>query len=92
MTEAKLNELGIFKGDPVLLKGKRRKETLCIALQETGDLEDGKIRLNKVARTNLRVRLGDLVVVKPSPDTPNLTKIHILPFDDSIEGLSGDLT
>ena len=92
MTEAKLNELGIFKGDPVLLKGKRRKETLCIALQEAGDLEDGKIRLNKVARTNLRVRLGDLVVVKPSPDTPNLTKIHVLPFDDSIEGLSGDLT
>jgi transitional endoplasmic reticulum ATPase len=32
LTSAKLNELGIFKGDPVILKGKRRKETLCVAL------------------------------------------------------------
>jgi transitional endoplasmic reticulum ATPase len=32
LTSTKLNELGIFKGDPVILKGKRRKETLCVAL------------------------------------------------------------
>lgn len=93
MTAAKLNELGLFRGDPVILVGKRRKTTIAIALQETGDeLEDGKIRMNKVVRKNLKVRLGDLVIVKPSTNTPNLTKIHILPFDDSIEGISGDLT
>jgi transitional endoplasmic reticulum ATPase len=93
LTSAKLNELGIFKGDPVILKGKRRKETLCVALQDnTGTLDDGKIRMNKIARKNLRLRLGDLVMVKASPDTPNLTKIHVLPFDDSIEGLTGDLS
>jgi len=28
------------------------------------DLEDGKIRMNKVIRKNLRVRLGDVVTVK----------------------------
>jgi transitional endoplasmic reticulum ATPase len=48
--------------------------------------------MNKIARKNLRLRLGDLVMVKPSADTPNLTKIHVLPFDDSIEGLTGDLS
>ena len=93
MTSNKLNELGLFRGDPVILVGKRRKQTICIGLQENGDeLEDGKIRMNKVVRKNLRVRLGDTVVVKPSANTPNLTKIHILPFDDTIEGISGDLT
>jgi transitional endoplasmic reticulum ATPase len=48
--------------------------------------------MNKIARKNLRLRLGDLVMVKASPDTPNLSKIHVLPFDDSIEGLTGDLS
>lgn len=93
MTAAKLNELGLFRGDPVVLVGKRRKTTVAIALQESGDeLEDSKIRMNKIVRKNLKVRLGDLVIVKPSTNTPNLTKIHILPFDDTIEGISGDLT
>jgi transitional endoplasmic reticulum ATPase len=57
MSAAKLQELKIFKGDPVLLKGKKRHETLCIALVDN-KLEDGKIRMNKTVRKNLRVRLG----------------------------------
>lgn len=81
----------IFKGDPVLIKGKKRHETLCIALVDN-NLEDGKIKMNKVVRKNLRVRLGDVVTINPAPDVPNLTKIHILPLDDTIEGITGDLT
>ena len=93
LTAAKLSELGIFRGDPVLLRGKRRKQTVAVALQEAGsELDDGKIRMNKCIRKNLKLRLGDTVVVTPSTETPNLTKIHILPFDDSVEGISGDLT
>lgn len=48
--------------------------------------------MNKVVRKNLRVRLSDIVTVKPAADVPNLTKIHILPMDDTIEGITGDLT
>jgi transitional endoplasmic reticulum ATPase len=93
LTAAKLNELALFKGDPIILTGKRRKQTIVIALQEAGNgLDDGKIRMNKVVRKNLKLRLGDTVMVKPSANTPNLTKLHILPFDDSVEGLTGDLT
>jgi len=32
MTQKKMDELKIFKGDTVLLKGKKRKDTICIAL------------------------------------------------------------
>jgi transitional endoplasmic reticulum ATPase len=39
----------------------------------------------------LRVRLGDVVVIKQFPDIKYGKRIHILPFEDSIEGLSGDL-
>ena len=48
--------------------------------------------MNKVVRKNLRVRLGDIVTIKPAGDLKNLTKIHVLPLDDTIEGISGDLT
>lgn len=91
LSQAKLTELDIFKGDPVLIKGKKRHETLCVALVDN-DLEDGKIRMNKVIRKNLRVRLGDVVTIKAAADAPNLTRIHVLPMDDTIEGISGDLT
>jgi transitional endoplasmic reticulum ATPase len=48
--------------------------------------------MNKVVRKNLRVRLSDVVTVRAAPDVPNLTKIHILPLDDTIEGITGDIT
>lgn len=94
ITAAKMEELKVFKGDTVLLKGKKRKDTVCLALTpEDGDnLEDGKIRMNKVVRKNLRVRLGDVVSVHPNSDVPNAERVHILPIDDTIEGITGNLT
>jgi transitional endoplasmic reticulum ATPase len=63
MTQAKMDELKIFKGDTVLLKGKKRRDTVCIALsvEDGDDLTDDKIRMNKVVRNNLRVRFGDMI-------------------------------
>lgn len=90
MSQKKLDELGIFKGDAVLLKGKKRHETLCIALTDNTTPDD-KIKMNKVVRKNLRVRLGDIVSVRAAEDVPNLDKIHVLPLDDTIEGITGDL-
>ena len=38
LTQKKMDELKIFKGDTVILKGKKRKDTICIALTvEQGD-------------------------------------------------------
>lgn len=48
--------------------------------------------MNKVVRRNLRVRLGDVVSIHPCPDIPNGNRIHILPIDDTIEGITGNLT
>ena len=58
----KMDELQLFRGDTVLLKGKKRKDTVCIVLADE-NCEEGKIRMNKVVRKNLRVRLGDVVSV-----------------------------
>jgi len=94
ITAAKMEELKVFKGDTVMLRGKKRKDTVCLALtpEDGDDLDDGKIRMNKVVRRNLRVRLGDVVAVHPHSDVPNAERVHILPIDDTIEGITGNLT
>lgn len=86
----KLEELQLFKGDTVLLKGKRRRDTICIVLSDE-TCEEGKIRMNKVVRNNLRVRLSDIVSVHPCPDVKYGKRIHVLPLEDTIQGLSGNL-
>eukprot|EP00960_Hanusia_phi_P059808 764295-Hanusia_phi.AAC.7 len=85
-----MEELQLFRGDTVLLKGKKRRDTVCIVLADD-DCEEAKIRMNKVVRKNLRVRLGDIVVVHACPDVRYGKRIHVLPIDDTIEGVTGNL-
>jgi len=47
--------------------------------------------MNKVMRKNLKVLLGDVVIVHNCEDCKYGKKIHILPFEDSIEGVTGNL-
>jgi transitional endoplasmic reticulum ATPase len=46
--------------------------------------------MNRVVRNNLRVRLGDVVSVAECLDVKYGKRIHVLPIDDSIEGLTGN--
>lgn len=85
-----MDELQLFKGDTVLLKGKKRKETVCIVLSDD-TVSNEKIRMNRVVRNNLRVRLGDVISVSPCPDVKYGKRIHVLPIDDTVEGLTGSL-
>ncbi|EAN34175.1 Cell division control protein 48-like protein [Theileria parva strain Muguga] len=83
----RIEELGLFRGDTILLRGKKRRSTVCIVLADN-DLDETKARMNKIVRKNLRVMLGDFVRVSPCPDVPYGKKIQVLPIDDTVEGLS----
>ena len=85
LSQSKMDELALFRGDTVLLKGKKRKETVCIVLSDD-TVSNEKIRMNRVVRNNLRVRLGDIVAVSACPDVKYGKKIHVLPIDDTVEG------
>ena len=85
-----MEELNLFRGDTVLLKGKKRSETVAVAIMDE-DTDDAKIRINKVVRKNLRCKLGDIVSVSTTGEVPYAKAIHVLPFDDSVEGISGNL-
>ena len=47
--------------------------------------------MNKIVRNNLRVRLGDVVSVHQCADVKYGKRVHILPVDDTIEGVTGNL-
>ena len=85
-----MDELNLFRGDTVLLKGKKRKETVCIVLVDDS-CSNEKVRMNRCVRNNLRVRLGDIISVQPCPDVKYGKRIHVLPIDDTVEGLTGSL-
>ena len=62
-----METLQLFRGDTVLVKGKKRKDTVLIVLADD-DLDDGSARMNRVVRHNLRVKHGDIVTVHACPD------------------------
>jgi transitional endoplasmic reticulum ATPase len=85
-----METLQLFRGDTVLLKGKKRRDTVCIVFADE-TCEESKIRMNKVVRNNLRVRLGDMVSVHQCPDVKYGKRVHVLPIDDTVEGISGNI-
>ncbi|RHY14759.1 hypothetical protein DYB37_007708 [Aphanomyces astaci] len=90
LSMAKMEELQLFRGDTVLIKGKLGRESICIVLQDDS-CDDANIRMNKVVRKNLKARLGDLVTISACGDVPYGKRIHVLPIDDTIEGVTGNL-
>merc|ERR1711998_689006 len=85
-----MEEMDFFRGGHVKIRGKRSKFTIAVSLPDE-DCEVAKIRMNKVMRKNLKVLLGDVVIVHNCEDCKYGKKIHILPFEDSIEGVTGNL-
>uniref|UniRef100_A0A6G1SPM6 vesicle-fusing ATPase n=2 Tax=Aceria tosichella TaxID=561515 RepID=A0A6G1SPM6_9ACAR len=90
LSQAKMDELELFRGDTVIIKGPKRRETVCIVLIEENTANE-RIRMNRCIRNNLRVRLGDLVSVQACPDVKYGKRIHVLPIDDTVEGITGSL-
>jgi transitional endoplasmic reticulum ATPase len=90
MSSNTMELLQLFRGDTVLVKGKKRKDTVLIVLADD-DMEDGVARINRCVRGNLRVRLGDVISIHPCPDIKYANRISVLPIADTVEGLTGSL-
>lgn len=86
----RMEELNLFRGDTILIKGKKSHTTVCIVLGDNLN-ESNTIRMNKCVRKNLRVKLGDYVYINAFENIKNAKKVHILPLDDTIEGITGNL-
>jgi transitional endoplasmic reticulum ATPase len=90
MNSERMDELGLFSGDTVLLKGKKRRDTIAVVSSDDSVLET-RIQMTKVMRSNLRLRLSDPVKIQAFPDVKFAKSVQVLPFSDTVEGLTGDL-
>lgn len=85
-----MDTLELFRGDTVMIRGKRRKDTVCIVLADD-TCPDGRVRMNKVVRKNLRLHLGDMAILHQCKNIKYGSRVHLLPMDDTVENLTGDL-
>lgn len=90
LSQNKMDELQLFRADSVVVKGKKRRETVCVVLSDD-TCPNEKIRMNRVVRNNLRVKVGDVVSIQACPDIKYGKSITVLPIDDTVEGLTGNL-
>jgi transitional endoplasmic reticulum ATPase len=90
MHENTMAELEIFAGDSVIVKGKRKKETVLLCVADP-TCEEGKVKFNGCSRKNLAVKLGDVVGIHKADNIPYGTRVDVKAFSDSIEGITGDI-
>jgi len=86
----KIKELELLRGDTVLVKGKKKQNTVCIIMVDN-DCQDGRIRMNSVVKNNLHSKEGDIVTIHKFVNLKFGKRVHILPFKDSIKNVDGDL-
>ncbi|CAF4090491.1 unnamed protein product [Rotaria sp. Silwood2] len=90
LSQQKMNELQLSRGDTVLLKGKKCRETICIVLADD-TCQNDRIRMNRVVRNNLRVHSSDIVSIQGLKDVKYGKRIDVLPIDDTVQGITGNL-
>mmetsp|Transcript_46661 Transcript_46661/g.73046 ORF Transcript_46661/g.73046 Transcript_46661/m.73046 type:complete len:771 (+) Transcript_46661:104-2416(+) len=90
MNPKSIEEMNLFRGDTVLLKGKKRKDTVCILMSDD-HCEKEKVRINKVVRNNISLKIGDFLIVLPFSDLKFGKRVHVLPYEDSMVDFEGNV-
>lgn len=90
MHPTRMQQLNIFRGDTILIKGKKNKSTACLALEDPS-CQENSIKISKISRRNIRILLGDTVAISAVKNIPYGNRIHVLPIDDTVKNLTGDL-
>ncbi|KAI5180403.1 transitional endoplasmic reticulum ATPase [Nematocida sp. AWRm80] len=81
-----LLNFNIFEGDWILVKGKKRKESVFIT--KVLDIPDDKIMLVREARENVCARVSDFVKVYTiDMDVMYVDQVNIFPVKEDIEGM-----
>ena len=88
LSSTKMEELSMYDGDCILIKGKEGRDTTCVVLADNS-CDVSAVRMNEGTRRNLRVNLDDdVIVVNLGEDIQYAKCIHISPLNDTIEGVT----
>lgn len=94
LTASAMDEMGLFEGDTVSIKGKRGKKTMAsVAILDESDItaladgtsESSAIGMSVDAMRNAGVRAGDKVSVVPAPNVKFGKAVMILPTAESLK-------
>lgn len=86
----RMEQIGLFNGDTILIKGRRSRETVCVVVPDA-TVEEEETRLPKTVRRWLKIGDADRVKVSQYPDIKNAKRVHVLPFKDCLHGFDGDV-
>mmetsp|Transcript_32818 Transcript_32818/g.37330 ORF Transcript_32818/g.37330 Transcript_32818/m.37330 type:complete len:885 (-) Transcript_32818:236-2890(-) len=86
MTESVMEDMSLFDGDTVSIKGKRGKSTMATVatIADTDVLEKGNLGMPPDTMKNAGVRAGDSVTIVAAPDVKFGKAVLILPYKDSL--------
>jgi len=85
MTETAMEDMELFDGDTVSIKGKRGKSTMAtVATIADGDANGGTLGMSTDTMKNAGVRAGDAVTIVAAPHVKFGKAVLILPYDDSL--------
>jgi len=94
LTGTAMEEMGLFEGDTVSIKGKRGKKTMAsvvvldssdVTALSDGSSESSAIGMSVDAMRNAGVRAGDKVTVVPAPNVKFGKAVLILPTAESLK-------
>lgn len=93
LTKTKLKELGLKDGDVMLVRGKKRRESIAVVRLSTfapskSPTPNTIIFTTKRIRSNLRVRADDVLSISKVAKHPRGKSILLSPYTEDIEGLS----
>ena len=73
----------VFDGDTVLLRGKKRRDTLAVA-REDPSLAGNQIAMGTATRKNLRLKMGDIALVQMPPTVKNAAVVQVSPRESPL--------
>ena len=88
---AKIEDLGFFAEDTILLRGRFKRETRVLVLANEA-VDPTRIRMCAQVRKNCNANVGDVVSLHALPDgVPFSSKVKVLPFDSDVAKLPKEL-
>jgi transitional endoplasmic reticulum ATPase len=86
-----MNEFKLFDGCTVMLEGENNRKSVVTVLSDD-TCRAGRLKMNRVIRNVLRVRIGDIITIHSCGYViKHGESIHVLPIEDTIQGITGNL-
>lgn len=91
ISSAKAKLLSIKKDTLVILKGKKRRETIA-KVSISDDIAKDDIKMSSMVRNNIALRFGDVAVVSTAPENIKAAKsISVAVYGDNSKAMDEDL-